>query len=65
MNIFEWADSQIPKFRWYDISLVKLSVLFSTLFLAKVIPGLLAWEWYVYLVIALVLTIPIIKKMFS
>ncbi len=69
MNLFEMADNLGSKMRWYDFSILKLSMVFATLFL------LTAWEafrnltlgvdWYWYLIATLVLIIPLMKKMFS
>ncbi|MDP7116444.1 MAG: hypothetical protein QF632_05740 [Candidatus Woesearchaeota archaeon] len=65
MGLFEWADSKIPLLRWYDVSFIKMSTLFATLFLAKVIPDILGLEWYWYLILCLVFAVPVMKKMFS
>ncbi len=69
MGLFEWIDSLGPKMKWYDFSLLKLSVFFFTLFLLTVWPGFAAFamniDWYWYLAAALVVSIPLIKKMFS
>ncbi|MBT7902519.1 hypothetical protein HN587_01555 [Candidatus Woesearchaeota archaeon] len=68
MNLFNWANKQIKKLKWYDISLVKLSVLFSTLFLITAWSGfrnlVLSFSWYWYLIITIALMIPVLKKMF-
>jgi len=52
MKIFSWMDSRIKYLRWYDIGLIKLSVLGFSLFLAKLWPTILSLKWYVYLIIA-------------
>ncbi len=54
--------------KWYEISLLKLSVLFFTLFLVVVWPGfrnlVLSIDWYWYLIIGIILAIPVVKKLF-
>jgi hypothetical protein len=70
MCIFKWADKKIKKMKmkWYDVSLVKLSVMFATLFLITAWAGfrnfVLGFGWYWYLLITLVLMAPLLKKMF-
>ena len=69
MCLFKWANEGIKKFKWYDISMLKLDVVFFTLFLVAVWPAfrnlVLGVEWFWYLGIAVVLMIPLLKKMFS
>jgi len=64
----KWLDKIVRKMKWYDISLVKLTVFFATLFLISAWAGfrnfVLGFEWYWYLVITIVLMIPLMKKMF-
>ena len=68
MDIFKWVESKVKKMKWYDISLVKLTVFFATLFLITAWTGFrdlvmtVAWFWY--LLITLVLMLPIMKRMF-
>jgi len=56
------------KIKWYDFSLLKLTVFFFTLFLISVWSGfrnlVLSISWYWYLIIAVILAIPLFKKMF-
>jgi len=63
MTIWQWADSKIKHFRWYDISLIKLSVASAILALAKLWPSLLCLNWYWYALIALATATPIWRKM--
>jgi len=69
MKFFKWADKGIKKYRWYDASILKADVFFFTLFLITVWPAfrnlVLGVEWFWYLAIALVLMIPLLKKMCS
>ena len=68
MNLFKLSEKVAKKMKWYDFSILKLSVFFFTLFLITAWTGfrnlVLAIEWYWYLIIALVLMVPLIKKMF-
>jgi len=68
MNLITWLEKIIKKMKWYDISLVKLSVFFATLFLITVWSGfrnlVLGFEWYWYLIISIILMIPLLKRMF-
>jgi len=54
----------VKKLDWKDIGLVKLSVAGFILMVAKLWSGILALDWYWYLVIALVAAIRPMKKMF-
>lgn len=63
MKLFTWVDSVIKRFRWYDISLIKMSVFASTLLLVKLWPQLLGAEWYWYLAVAILFAIPVWTKM--
>jgi hypothetical protein len=65
MYLFSWIDSKVKNLKWYDVYLIKLSVLFATLMLVKFFPQLLSWEWYWYLIIAIVIAIPVWIKMFK
>jgi len=54
--------------KWYDISLIKLATALFLLFIMTAWPRatnlLLAPEWYWYLGAAILISIPIFKKMF-
>jgi hypothetical protein len=69
MNLFKWADKSIKRFNWWDMSVLKMDVVFFTLFLIAVWPAFrslvlgIGWIWY--LAISIVLMIPLLKKMFS
>ncbi|MBT3691456.1 hypothetical protein HOG16_04410 [Candidatus Woesearchaeota archaeon] len=47
----------VKKFEWFDISLVKLSTAAFILMVAKLWSGILALEWYWYLIIAVIVAI--------
>lgn len=63
MCLFSWMDSKVKDFKWYHISLTKLSVFSGTLLLVKFFPQLTSLEWYWYLIVVLVSAIPIWMKM--
>ena len=50
MNYIKWAESKIINFKWYDIGLIKLSVFFFALLIAKLCPDVLGFHWGLYLV---------------
>lgn len=68
MSLIKWFEKVIKKMKWYDISLTKLAVFFMTLFLITAWPGfrnfVLSFEWYWYLTLAILVMIPLVKKMF-
>lgn len=59
----------MKKLEWYDIGLIKWSVFFFTLFLVSIWPAfrdlIMRPSPYWYLAAFIMLTIPIVKKMFS
>jgi len=69
MNLFKRTEKLAKKMKWYDVSFLKASVFFFTIFL------LVAWEdfrnivlgiqWYWPLALAIIFSIPLLKKMFS
>ena len=69
MNFTKLIENYAKKLRWYDISLLKLTVFFATLFLITVWPGfrnlVFGIDWFWYLAIAILLMIPLLKKMFG
>lgn len=69
MGLFSWIESYIQKMKWYDISLIKASVLFAVLFLMTIAPAVADWllaiAWYWYLGLFVIVMIPILKKLFS
>ena len=48
MSFNSWADAKAKKLGWLDMGLVKISVFFFALFLAKLWPPLLSLDWYWY-----------------
>jgi hypothetical protein len=68
-NVFELANKLGKKMNWCDFSMLKLSVMFATLFLVGI------WDWFrglvlsinpwTFLVVSILLSIPLLKKMFS
>lgn len=69
---FKWLENMTKKMaktmKWYDISLLKLSVFFATLFLVTAFEGfrnlVLGIEWYWYLALMIVAALPLLKKMY-
>lgn len=57
MSIFSWVDSKIKQYRWFDISLIKLSVFSFSLLIAKFYPAILSLDWYFYLIIVVLAAI--------
>lgn len=57
------------KMQWYDFSLIKLSTFFFTLALVSGWSWFrdftLSIDWYWYAVVAIIFSVPILKKMFS
>jgi hypothetical protein len=68
MGYFTWIDKNIKKLKWYDIPMLKLDVFFFTLFMIAIWPEfrnlVLGIEWFWYLAISVVLSVPLMKKMF-
>lgn len=68
MSLTEWLETNIKKMKWYDVPLLKFSVLFATLFLITVWTGfrtfVLSIAWYWYLVLMLICMAPLLKKIF-
>ncbi len=68
MGLIKWYLKQVNKLKWYDVALVKWSVFFYTLFIivawTEFREFILSYGWHWYLIIALVLTIPLLKKIF-
>jgi len=67
MKILKLIEKKIKKLKWYDISLLKLDVVFFTLFVLAVWPAfanlVLGIAWYWYLAVAIILAIPLLKKL--
>ena len=65
MNYIKRAESKIINFKWYDIGLIKFSVFFFALLIAKLCPDVLGFHWGLYLVAGLVLALPVYWKMLT
>ena len=69
MNLFKRVERLAKKMKWYDISLLKGTVFFFTLFLVTVWTefrnAVLEVHWTWHLLFSLILMIPLLKKMFS
>jgi len=57
--------AKIKNMKWTDIALIKLSVLFFTLMLAKLCPNILSLEWYAYLILFVFFAIIPCMKVFK
>jgi hypothetical protein len=55
--MFKYFNKKIKNYKWQDITLVKLTVLFFTLMIAKLWPGILGLNWYVYMILAIIFMI--------
>jgi len=69
MKLLKQVEKIAKKMKWYDFSMLKLSVFFFTLFLVTVWPAFrvltLAVEWYWYLILGILFAIPLWIKMFT
>ncbi len=69
MDLTKWLKKIMNRMRWYDLSLVKITVFFITLFLITAFDGfrnfILEFGWYWYLLIAIILMILLFKRMFK
>jgi len=68
MKCMKFIENYLKNLKWYDISFVKVAVFFATLFLVTAWAGfrdfVLGFQWYWYLVLAVIFAIPAFKKMF-
>jgi len=69
MGLIVMLEKTIKKMKWYDVSLVKLSVFFFTLLLIVAWDGfrvfVLQFAWYWYALLFALVTVPVLCKMFS
>jgi hypothetical protein len=67
MGLKKWIEGFIKKMKWYDVSLIKLSTFFATLFLVTGWPAfagfVMQFDWYWYLMLSILFAIPALKKM--
>ena len=64
-KLTNWIEQSIRKFKWYDVSLIKLSTFAIALLIAKVYPMILDYDIEAYIVVAVVASAIPIKRMFS
>jgi len=57
-------NNKIKSFTAIDIGLIKISVLFGTLTLVKFFPKMINFDWYFYLILAILFAIIPLKTMF-
>ena len=69
MKLLKKVEKMAKKMKWYDFSMLKLSVLFFTLFLVTVWPSFrmiaLSIDWYWHLILGILFAIPLWKKLFT
>lgn len=69
MNLFKWVDKGVKKLNWYDVSLIKATTFFFTLFLITVWESfrtiVLSLHWYVYLILGLICAVLPMMKFFK
>lgn len=67
MVVKKISQTLLKNMKWYDFSLLKLSVFFFTLFLITFWDGfrifILKIDWLIYLILFIIVSIPIFKKM--
>jgi len=68
MGIIKWAEDVVKRFRWYDVKLAQLATLFATLAVITLWPAfrefVFRFEWYWYLILAIIFGLPLVKRMF-
>lgn len=65
----KWTERLAKNAKWYDFSLFEMSVFSGTMLLLTIWPDFrriaLSIDWYIYLIVFIIATIPLLKKMFS
>jgi hypothetical protein len=61
---FDSLNERIKRMKWFDISILKLSVAAFILMLAKLWSGILYMAWYWYLIIGLVTCFFLLYRMY-
>ena len=68
MGFIQWAENVMKKFRWYDVKLAQIATIFATLTVIVLCPTflefVLRFEWYWYLILAIIFGLPLAKRMF-
>jgi len=57
MKCFDWINKKIKNFKWYDMSLIKLSVAGFILMIVALLPIIASLSWYWYLIMGVVFAI--------
>ena len=57
MKFFDWINKKIKNFKWYDMSLIKLSVAGFILMIVALLPIIASLSWYWYLIMGVVFAI--------
>lgn len=63
MGIFNWAEKKAQKFKWYDFSILKLTVFAFSLWLAIIWPAVLGLNTWIYFIVFLVGWVYLLWKM--
>lgn len=65
----KWIKKFKKRVEWYDFSLIKLATFLFTLFLFSAWPAfrvcVMRFDWYWYLILAILVSIPVLNKMCS
>ena len=68
MGLVKYLRKVVKALKWYDLSLIKGTVFFATLFLITVWPAfhglVMRIDWYWYLLLTVVFGVPVMRKMF-
>lgn len=68
-KLVKLAEKAIKKYEWYHFSLLKMGMIFFTLFMLTIVPLFaevaLSVQWYWYFVAMVVCFLPLLKRMYS
>ena len=63
--MFKWANSKIKNFKWYDMSLTKLSVVAITLMIVRLWSPIASLDWYWYAILFVLFAIKPVYALFK
>ncbi len=68
MGLIKWSEEVLKRFKWYDVKLAQLAAIFAILTLITLWPAflefVLRFEWYWYLILAIIFGLPLVKRLF-
>lgn len=64
-KLMNWYAKKLKKINFWDVQLIKIGFAAFVLMVAKLWSGLLALDWYWYLVITVIALIPVEVKVFK